>query len=59
MSLSCVGAYFEGWVKLLGLPLVIPKKLKKILSSKIGFVHGLCHPKSQIGLCKASLAHLS
>ena len=32
------------------------KNFKEMSRSKIGFFHGLCHPKSQIGLCKVSLA---
>ena len=37
-SSSCVGAYFESWVKFVGSPLVIPIVFEKSLGSKVGYM---------------------
>ena len=51
-----MGAYVDSCVKLLVTCSLHLSDFEKFLGSKIVYVHGAYCPKSQIGICKASLA---
>lgn len=59
LATSCIWAYFDSWVKILGPPLSALSNFERLLRSKIWYAHGTCNPKSWNILCEASLVHPS
>ena len=56
-SSSCFRAYFESGVQILGPPLPTSQILTKFYNLTKGYAHGTHCSKSQIGPCRANLAH--